>query len=195
MSIIVRGHHFGSSQRKRAYLHRAVATYVLLTWRRLHRGLCLLLGNHQTYAGKEKQEWLCLWTHPDHLEQKPTALLRLKPNIRSCTVQSVPRTSLHEVSKTIMHSHSAHLSWQCWQSSLLLSCRLAETDPLRGNIYQLAHSYLWQNPHLHLMELSFTTAVKNHPCCPTAVFPCLGLVQQWSSPRQLQAPVIGWKTH
>lgn len=106
-------------------------------------------------------------------------------------MQSVPRASLHR-SARLMHSHSAHLSWQCWQNSLFLSCRLAETDPLRGNTYQLVptslpwgctksrtllltHCYLWQDPHLHLMELCFTTAVKNQqvppmlPGCSSAI--------------------------
>lgn len=93
MKAAVGGHCFGSCQRKRAYLHRALTVHVLLTQRGLHRGSYLLLGNHQTHAGKQKQEWLCLWTHPDHLEQKPTALLRLKPTTLICTMQNVPRAS------------------------------------------------------------------------------------------------------
>lgn len=165
----------------------------------------------------EKQEWLCWWTHPDHLEQKPTALLRLKPNILSCTMQSMLRAYLCEVSKIITHSHSAHLSWQCCQNSLLLSCRLAETHHLRGNIYQLAPGSLQvrihqdQNStagtqlfmakivasHLHLMELCFTTAVKNQHVPP--ILPgCSSSTWGWCSNgvclRQLPAPVIGWKT-
>lgn len=43
--------------------------------------------------------------------------------------------TLHEVRKSTC-SHSVPLSHQCWQSSLFLSCRLAETDPFRDNIHQ-----------------------------------------------------------
>lgn len=95
----------------------------------------------------------------------------------------MPRASLHKVSKTVMHSHAAHLSWQCWQSSLLFSCRLAETDPLRGNIEQLVPRSLQMGTHqeqsstagtqLFMAKSSpashgarFTTTVKNQRVPP-----------------------------
>lgn len=128
--------------------------------------------------------------------------------------------TLHEVSKSITHSHSAHLRQRCRHNSLLLSCRLAETDPFRANIHQLVPGSPLAGMHRHQnpaagVQLFMARASPEplgslfyHSCqksaCPThaawpqafTAFSTPGTrYSNWVSPGQLLASLIAWKTH
>lgn len=164
MKAVVGEHCFDSCQRKRAYLHRAVTTYILLTRRGAHRGMYLLLGNHQIYAGKQKQEWLRLWTHSDHLEQKPTALLSLRPITLICTMKDVPRTlfSLYYTGSWLVYIQPtvkyvpSEISSTPPSSEIVDPSGFPTRQPLPKNVYQ---SYIPQ-----LGSCSFTNWASAFSC-------------------------------
>lgn len=116
---------------------------------------------------------------------------------RSARLSRIP-TVLTWVGSASRTPCSFHAGCPLEAKSISLSPDLCKWGCTKTRTLLLAHSYLWQEPHLHLMELCFTTAVKNQhvppilPGCSSST-PGAGC-SNGVCLRQLPAPVIGRKT-